>query len=144
MKKQILMLAAMALTIFTSCKDEKKDDLTKAPDSQKNMELIIAEPWNLDYSLYTTLLNDSVVYQEKDSTVTKVHFLDNNTVISYMQGEPNDTSVWSLNGQTISIGFLPMDILEINNNKLTLEFEEKEVDPDFGTFKFETTIYFSR
>ena len=144
MKKQIFLVATMALTIFTACKDEDKKEVIEAPASKTKKEIITAEVWNVDYTEYSTFLNDSVIDNEKEVINGKAHFLDNNTVITYMEGEPDDTASWNLNGNVLIIDSIPMEILVINDVKLTLEFKEEENIPEFGKMKFIMTSYLTR
>lgn len=144
MKKQIFLVATMALTIFTACKDEDKKEVIEAPASKTNQEIITEDPWDVDYTNVQTFMNDTLVFQEKEVVNGKAHFLDNNTVITYIDGEPDDTSAWSLSGNVLTIDSMAMDILEIKDNKLTLEYREEETIPDFGTMKFIMTTYLTR
>lgn len=144
MKKQIFLTAAMALTIFTACKDEDKKSVVEAPVAKTKTELLTAEAWYLKSAEIKSYLNDSLVFSDTEFLSGKALFLDNNTVISSLDGEPDDTSSWSLNGNTLIIDSMPMDILELNDNKLTLEFKEEEVIPDYGTMKLLSTTYFTR
>ena len=144
MKKQIFLVAAMAITIFSACKDDDKKEGIEAPASKTKKEIITAEVWNVDYTHYKTFLDDSLVYDEKEVINGQAHFLDNNTVISYMDGEPDDTSSWSLSGNVLTIDSMAMEILEIKDDKLTLEYKEEENIPNYGKMKLIMTSFLTR
>ena len=144
MKKQIFLVAAMALTIFSACKDDDKKEVIEAPVSKTTKEVITAEVWNLNKTESKTYLNDSLVYEETEVVNGTAHFLEDNTVISYLEGEPEDTSAWHLDGNTLTIDSMAMEILEIEDEKLTLEFMEEETVPNFGTMRYTSTTYLTR
>lgn len=134
MKKQIIALSTALLVVFTAC--EKDEQTTPEPPKVKTKtELLTEAIWDINYSRTVASINDSILFDETDYMIGTADFRLDNTVISTLDGEPDDTSGWSLNGDILVIDDMPFDIVELTSTNLNLMLTESEVLPGYGTVK---------
>lgn len=133
MKKQILvMTAALALTLTSCEKDEKKE--VEPPKAKSRTEILTDREWDVKYIYSKTTMGDTVAFEDTDTINGTALFKANKELVSSTLETGLETGTWDLIGDSIYLDDQAMYIEELTDTRFVMSNTLLEMELDSISF----------